>query len=121
MVHLIAGGRVVDATGERAADVAIGPDGTVVAVGPGLVAGAGGTVLDAGGGVVAPGLGGRHPPRRGPGREGGATVETGARAAALGGYTAVVAMPNTEPAVDSAAVVRQVLDLGTGAVCDVSV
>jgi dihydroorotase len=48
-------------------------------------------------------------------------VETGARAAALGGYTAVVAMPNTEPPVDSAAVVRQVLDLGSGAMCDVRV
>ena len=36
----------------------------------------------------------------------------GSRAAALGGFTAVVAMPNTEPAIDSAAVVRQVLELG---------
>jgi dihydroorotase len=48
-------------------------------------------------------------------------VETGSRAAALGGYTAVVAMPNTEPAIDSAAVARQVLELGATALCDVAV
>ena len=41
----------------------------------------------------------------------------GSRAAALGGYTAVVAMPNTEPAIDYAAVVREVLDLGAQARC----
>ena len=48
-------------------------------------------------------------------------MATGARAAALGGYTAVVAMPNTEPAIDWAAVVREVLDLGADACCDVQV
>ncbi|MCB0976045.1 MAG: dihydroorotase, partial [Acidimicrobiales bacterium] len=47
------------------------------------------------------------------------TVETGARGAALGGYTAIVAMPNTTPAIDSAAVVREVLALGHDAICDV--
>ncbi|HEX2850294.1 MAG TPA: dihydroorotase, partial [Acidimicrobiales bacterium] len=54
-----------------------------------------------------------------PGREEAETVETGSRAAALGGYTAVVAMPNTEPTIDSAAVVREVQDLGAYALCDV--
>src|SRR6202035_3721673 len=43
-----------------------------------------------------------HTHLRQPGREEAETVESGARAAALGGYTAVVAMPNTEPAIDSA-------------------
>lgn len=46
-------------------------------------------------------------------------METGARGAALGGFTAVVAMPNTTPAIDSAAVVRQILSLGAKAPCDV--
>ena len=49
------------------------------------------------------------------------TVESGSRAAALGGYTAVVAMPNTEPAIDSAAVVRDVLALGETALAEVAV
>ena len=48
-------------------------------------------------------------------------METGSRAAALGGYTAVVAMPNTEPAIDDASVVREVQQLGRIALCDVEV
>ncbi|MGQ0615502.1 MAG: dihydroorotase [Acidimicrobiia bacterium] len=114
-----AGGRVVAAPGARAPPVAIGPDGPVVAGGPGRVAGAGDTVYDAGGCVVAPGLVDLHAHLREPGREEAETVETGSRAAALGGFTAVVAMPNTEPAIDCAAVVREVLDLGRTALCDV--
>ncbi|MBA3303148.1 MAG: dihydroorotase, partial [Acidimicrobiia bacterium] len=43
----------------------------------------------------------------------------GARAAALGGYTAVIAMPNTVPAIDSAGVVREVLELAAGSSCEV--
>ncbi|HEX2119010.1 MAG TPA: dihydroorotase, partial [Acidimicrobiales bacterium] len=82
---------------------------------------AGADVLDAAGCVVAPGLVDLHTHLRQPGREEAETVETGARAAALGGYTAVVAMPNTEPAIDSAAVVREVLELGTTVTCDVRV
>ena len=74
-------------------------------------------MLDAAGCVVAPGLVDLHTHLREPGREEAETVETGTRAAALGGYTAVVAMPNTEPAIDSAAVVRQVLELGAAATC----
>jgi dihydroorotase len=82
---------------------------------------AGTVVLEAGGCIVAPGLVDLHTHMREPGREEAETVESGARAAALGGYTAVVAMPNTEPAIDNAAVVRQVLDLGAEACCDVRV
>ena len=48
-------------------------------------------------------------------------MESGARAAALGGYTAVVAMPNTEPAIDSAGVARDVLALGRDALTEVAV
>ncbi len=55
-------------------------------------------MLDAGGCLVGPGLVDLHTHLRQPGREEAETVESGARAAALGGYTAVVAMPNTEPA-----------------------
>jgi len=119
-VVLIRGGRVIDATGERRADVLI-RDGAVTAAGPSLEAPAGATVLDAGGCVVAPGLVDLHTHLRQPGREEAETVETGSRAAALGGYTTVVAMPNTEPAIDAAAVVREVLELGAASLCQVRV
>ena len=118
---MIRGGTVVDQTGTRRADVLV-RDGVVASVGPRISGGAPGTVvLDASECIVAPGLVDLHTHLREPGREEAETVETGTRAAALGGYTAVVAMPNTEPAIDSAAVVRLVLDLGAGASCDVAV
>src|SRR4029077_14853003 len=82
---------------------------------------AGTVVLDASGCLVAPGLVDLHAHLRQPGREEAETVATGARAAALGGYTAVIAMPNTEPAMHCAAVIREVLDLGADACCDVQV
>ena len=112
---VVRGGTVIDATGSRRADVLI-RDGVVVAVADELEAR---RVLDAAGCVVAPGLVDLHAHLRQPGMEEAETVETGARAAALGGYTAVVAMPNTDPPVDSASVVREVLDLGAGSCCDV--
>src|SRR5204862_1175710 len=96
--------------------VLIGDDGRIAGVGPDLD---GDTVLDAGGCVITPGLVDLHTHLREPGREESETVETGSRAAALGGFTAVVAMPNTEPAIDDASVVRDVLELGRKALCDV--
>jgi dihydroorotase len=76
-------------------------------------------VLDAGGCIVAPGLVDLHTHLRQPGREEAETVETGARAAALGGFTCVLAMPNTDPPIDSAGVAREVLELGRDTCCDV--
>ncbi len=79
-------------------------------------------VLDCSGCIVAPGLVDLHTHLRQPGREEAETVETGSRAAALGGFTAVVAMPNTEPPLDSAGTVREVLELGRASgLCDVHV
>jgi dihydroorotase len=108
-------GTVVDADGSRRADVAV-VDGVIVAVGEGL---SGRRELDAGGCIVGPGLVDLHAHLREPGHEEAETVETGSRAAARGGFTAVVAMPNTEPAIDSAAVVREVHALGRDALCAV--
>ena len=107
---------VVDETGTRTStDVAI--TGEVVSgVGTGLRAH---TTIDATDLVVGPGLVDLHTHLREPGQEEAETVETGTRSAARGGYTAVVAMPNTDPAIDSAAVVRQVLELGAKALADV--
>ena len=61
---------------------------------------------------MLPGLVDLHTHLREPGREDAETVETGSRAAALGGYTAVFAMPNTDPTADTAGVVEQVYRLG---------
>jgi dihydroorotase len=113
---VLKGGRVVDETGSRDVDVAVGADGTVVAVGEGLD---GARTLDCGGCIVAPGLVDLHSHLRQPGLEEAETIETGSRAAALGGYTAVVAMPNTTPAIDTAGVVREVLELARTAACEV--
>jgi dihydroorotase len=117
---VIRGGSVVGPTGLRRADVALaGP--VVVALEETIEAPPGALVLDARGCLVGPGLVDLHTHLRQPGREEAETVESGARAAALGGYTAVVAMPNTEPAIDSAGVARDVLALGRGAVAEVAV
>src|SRR3954452_14330951 len=114
---VIKSGTVIDATGIRTGDILI-RDGVVATTGGHLY---GELELDASGCIVCPGFVDLHTHLREPGREEAETVETGPRAAALGGYTAVVAMPNTEPAIASAAVVRQVLDLGAKALCDVRV
>jgi len=114
---VVKGGTVVDASGTRRADILIS-DGAIQAVGDGLSAA---VTLDAGGCVVAPGLVDLHAHLRQPGREEAETIETGSRAAALGGFTAVVAMPNTEPAVDHAGMVREVQALGREVLCDVHV
>jgi dihydroorotase len=112
---VVKGGRIVDATGERSGDVVVA-NGRIVAVGPDLSAE---RTLDASGCVVAPGLVDLHSHLREPGKEEAETIETGARGAALGGFTAVVAMPNTTPAMDGAAVVREVLELGRSSICQV--
>ena len=91
-------------------------DGAVQEVGTGLQ---GDGELDAGGCMVAPGLVDLHVHLREPGGEDAETIDTGARAAALGGFTAVVAMPNTEPAQDDPAVVASVLAAGARSLCDV--
>jgi dihydroorotase len=89
-------------------------DGVVAEVGARLSP-AGAELLDADGLIVLPGLVDLHTHLREPGREDAETVETGSRAAALGGYTAVCAMPNTDPVADTAGVVEQVYRLGRAA------
>jgi dihydroorotase len=77
-------------------------------------------VLDATGLVALPGLVDLHTHLREPGREDAETVETGTASAALGGFTAVHAMANTDPVADTAGVVEQVWRLGREAGhCDV--
>lgn len=86
-------------------------DETISAVGKAAAAGSGGDVLDCDGLILAPGLVDLHAHLREPGFEHKETIETGTRAAAAGGYTAVCAMPNTDPVADNAAVVMEVRNL----------
>jgi dihydroorotase len=98
-------------------------EGVIAEIGSGLTgkdAEAGAEVVDADGLIALPGLVDLHTHLREPGREDAETVESGTRAAALGGYTAVHAMANTEPVADTAGVVEQVWRLGHEAgYCDV--
>ncbi len=116
---LISGGTVVDQTGERRADVRVA-EGRVSEVGDQLSSADGEQVLDAAGMVVCPGFVDLHTHLREPGREEAETIETGSRAAARGGYTCVVAMPNTDPTQDSVSVIEFVRRQGEAAgLCDV--
>ena len=77
-------------------------------------------VIDCDGLVMCPGLVDLHAHLREPGGEHKETIETGSRAAAVGGYTAVCAMPNTDPVADNLAVILEVLALADkAALCDV--
>jgi dihydroorotase len=117
---VLRGGSVVTPDGIRRVDLAVG-GGTVVALAASIDPPRGAAVLDARGCLIGPGLVDLHTHLRQPGREEAETVETGARAAALGGYTAVLAMPNTEPAIDCAGTAREVLALGRSAPAEVAV
>ncbi|MBI4934303.1 MAG: dihydroorotase [Actinobacteria bacterium] len=117
---VITGGTIIDQRGERRGDVAV-EDGRIVEVGVDTTAAlTGDRTLDATGCIVSPGFVDLHVHLREPGKEEAETIETGSRAAALGGFTAVVAMPNTDPAQDSVAVVEFVRQQGERAgLCEV--
>ena len=107
---LVKGGRVVDPSRnlDAVGDVLLA-DGLVVDSGP-RVAARGAEVIDAAGLVVCPGFIDLHVHLREPGREDKETIATGTRAAAAGGFTAVCAMPNTEPVNDTAGITQAILE-----------
>lgn len=98
--------------GEQAADVLVA-DGVVQEVG--AVTAKADRTIDADGLVLLPGLVDLHTHLREPGREDAETVLTGSRAAAIGGFTAVLAMANTSPVTDTAEAAERVHDLGRAA------
>jgi len=114
---VIRGGRVIDPSrnSDGPADVLI-RDGKIDAVGRNIPVEQTTTVIDAAGKIVAPGLIDLHVHLREPGFEHAETIASGAAAAAAGGFTAVCAMPNTDPVTDSLAtvgfVVRQAIRAG---------
>jgi len=103
---LIKGGRLLDPKNkvDQELDLLI-DQGRVADIGEGLAADQDTEVLDAAGKVVTPGLIDMHVHLREPGREDTETVESGCLAAAAGGFTAVAAMPNTDPVTDNQATV----------------
>ncbi|MEY4404190.1 MAG: dihydroorotase [Actinomycetota bacterium] len=105
---VIKGGTVINRSSQEVADVKIEND-CVVEVGKNLK---GDIQLDASGCIVSSGFVDLHAHLREPGKEEAETIETGSRAGALGGYTALVAMPNTDPPQDSVAVIDFVREQG---------
>ncbi|HUN80961.1 MAG TPA: dihydroorotase [Phycisphaerae bacterium] len=107
---IIKNGRVIDPSQsmDSAADVLV-QSGKISAVGPGLKPPASNSeieIIDATDCIVCPGLIDMHVHLREPGREDAETIASGAAAAAAGGFTAVACMPNTEPAIDSEAMIE---------------
>lgn len=102
---LIKGGRVIDPSQgiDEVTDVAVA-DGRIVAVGKGGADAA--NVIDAAGRIVCPGLIDMHVHLREPGQEDEETIASGAAAAVAGGFTSVACMPNTDPAIDTEAMVE---------------
>jgi len=109
---LLRGGRLIDPAGDTdtTCDVLVA-GGRIEAVGMGLDPG-GAEVIDVDGAVVAPGFVDTHVHLREPGREDEETIASGSAAAVLGGFTAICAMPNTDPVCDNAAVAEKVAATG---------
>ena len=105
---VIKGGTILNQSGELRADVRIENE-KIVEIGTNLNAD---IKLDASGCIVTSGFVDLHAHLREPGKEEAETIETGSRAGALGGYTALVAMPNTDPPQDSVAVIDFVREQG---------
>lgn len=104
MALIITGAKVL---GEKTQDLYVDDAGRLVDAAP-----SGADVLDADGLVALPGLVDLHTHLREPGREDAETILTGSRAAAAGGFTAVLAMANTSPVTDTAEAALRVFDLG---------
>ena len=124
MSLILRGGRILDSSSSddvgRAVDLRVADGSITHVVDAGSDLPAADQVLDATGCIVSPGFVDLHVHLREPGREESETIETGSRAAAKGGFTAVVAMPNTEPPHDSRIVVDFVRQQGRRAgLCEV--
>jgi dihydroorotase len=109
---LIKNGRVIDPASKTDAALDVLLDGEKIKeVAPaGKIAAARAEVFEAKGLIVAPGFIDLHAHLREPGQESSETIETGTKAAARGGFTAVCCMPNTKPVNDNASVTRFILD-----------
>jgi dihydroorotase len=109
---ILRGGRVLTPQGAVDSDVRI-VDQTVTEIGQNVSSD--GTVIDASGCIVGPGFVDLHVHLREPGQEWKEDIATGSAAAAAGGFTAIVAMPNTDPPTDSGHLARYVNERGRSA------
>lgn len=109
--YLLRSGLVVGPDGEMVADVRV-EDGRISEVGPDLRARGDAVELDCRNAWIGPGFVDLHTHLREPGFEYKEDVASGSAAAAAGGYTAVVAMPNTDPPIDTPEIVRLVAERG---------
>ena len=114
---LLTGGRVIDPANriDAVADVLV-TDGKIAAVGPKLAGKAppDAEVMNVSGQVVCPGLIDLHVHFREPGQTAKENIASGTRAAAQGGFTSVVCMPNTSPAIDNSGTVALIHDIAQG-------
>lgn len=110
MTIVLTGGTVMTPQGPTVTDVLVG-GGRVVEVGV-HASRADAKVIDCSGSWIGPGFVDLHVHLREPGQEWKEDIASGSAAAAAGGYTAIVAMPNTEPVVDSGHIARYVTDRG---------
>jgi dihydroorotase len=112
-MFLIKNGRVLDpaSKSDSARDILLDGERIAEIAAPGKIANANGAeVFDAAGLIVAPGFIDMHVHLREPGQENSETIETGTKAAARGGFTAVCCMPNTKPVNDNASITRFIVD-----------
>jgi dihydroorotase len=111
MSLLLQGGRVIDPANDRdeIADVFIS-NGKIQSVGTSIETSTEVETIDCSGKVVCPGLIDLHVHLREPGQTAKETIATGTAAAAMGGFTTVVCMPNTSPVIDSPSTVALIED-----------
>jgi dihydroorotase len=113
-------GLIIGPTSSVIGDVLV-VDGSIAEVGPTIEAPSDAHEIDARDCWIGPGFVDLHTHLREPGREAAETIDSGARAGALGGYCALVAMPNTEPCLDNVATVSYVLARGATTPLDICV
>ncbi len=108
---LLQGGRLITAAGVIEADLRVS-NGIIAEIGKSLAPATGELVIDVSGQWVGPGFVDLHTHLREPGDEAAETISSGARAGIVGGFTALLGMPNTQPALDNVALVSFVLAEG---------
>ena len=112
------GGTIIDKSGERQADILIGDDGKIAEISEGLSAE---KTINIEGQIISSGLVDLNAHLSEPGDEEAETIETATRSAVKGGYTAVIAMPNTLIPNDTAETVRSLITLKENSLCHVEI